>query len=437
MRKKRILFFLTFFLFCVYSQPTVYSQNSSGNSEHNSLININIFGEVDFGSKFFSYPFLQTIIFGGTISDEMKLKVYNRLHDRNDFHSDIHYGVNISWTNQKGHHLGFKWIERHFTEVEFSKNFFHLLMYGNASWDTLCVNLGEQSLYQFTYSDLQLIYQFPEIQFKENLYFQFSLAPALRLGHNMLHINLPNSWIQTTVLSEIMRVQTDVRYRQNRNNFVGGIGAGLDIYASLKGDFKNQKGEWQIRIFTQDIGFIRWNKKSVLLNHQYDIHFDGIEIEPSLTANSNIFNKIQDSILNEIDKHSLSKAFYAATPSAIHLESNIFFHTSDVLSVGATLVSSVDIEPHPIYYIGLIPSLIYRSEKNDKFNEVGFCLPLTYNNLSGFGIGGGIHYHAIRYSKSKSQKIHYNCQLLCANIGFLAAAATVGLQLGIGIEKLH
>lgn len=436
MIKNKLLFVYFFSFSFLLPVKSIYAQSSTEITDNHQQIEIEVFGDLFFGSKVVSYNLLHTLLWGGTVSANMKNQVNNRLSDQNDFHADIKYGIHFQWHTKKLHRLGFTYKGRNFAEYQFSKNFFKTLMYGNAQWDTLRVDLGNQSINQHSYSDLFFSYEAPTFQMNDHLNFIFSLAGGVRLGHNILLIDAPTTWLQTKALSEAIHISSDIDFRQNRTHVINGIGAGLDISATLEGTFRHKNGNWHLNLHTEDIGFIRWNGKSTHFNQQYDIFFDGISVEPSLSSNSNIAQRFQDSLQKEIDEHATSTPFYQITPSAIHLEGSVLFYTSEFVSLGVGAAAAVDIEPHPLYHISLSPLLSYRIEKNDRTDKISFCLPISYCNLYGMGVGGGIVYQVSRYSQQKNYKLHYRCQLNYTDIGFLAASGKIEFRFGVAMEKL-
>lgn len=419
-------FLLFFFTESIVAQSFVV-KNEQG-------VNINIGGEGFYGSNALSHSFLKTIVFGGQITPQMKDQVATRLNLENNFLFDARYGAAVLWSTKNKHRIGVDFSQRYYTEAQFSENFFQTLMYGNTQWGTDLIDLGSQRLHLCSYTDVQVTYDLPVIQLRDQLELVLAFSGGIRLGHQWMDGYSAHSSLQTTTLTEEMYLKADILYRENRTHVINGIGAGLDISAALQGSF--DKGVWKVSVFTKDLGFIRWNNNSTTFKHDFDISFEGIEIEPTLDSNTNPITQFTDSLQTEIANHSGTKAFSKMSPASIHLSADIAFNTSRPQITGFTLFGSVSLFSTPFYRIGIAPFIEHKFNRNNQSDGISFRLPISYSNLYGIGLGAGIGYEAVRIDAQNRYRQHYKCSLHCADLGFRSASVYGAVTLGFSIEKI-
>lgn len=402
-------------------------------SKNEPGVNINLNGECFYGSNALSHSFLKTLVFGGKITPQMKDQVAARLSPENSFLFDARYGAAVSWSTKNKHRIGVDFSQRYYTEAQFSENFSQTLMYGNTPWGTELIDLGTQQLQLCSYTDVRVTYGLPVIQLRDRLELVLSFSGGIRLGHQFMDGYSAHSSLQTTALTEILHLKADILYRENRANVVNGVGAGLDISAALQGTF--DKGAWKVHLFTQDLGFIRWNSNSTSFKHDFDISFEGIEIEPTLDGNANPITRFTDSLQTEIARYSDTKAFSKISPASVYLSADVAFNTSRPQITGFSIFSSVSIFSNPFFRIGIAPFIEHTFNRNNQSDGISFRLPISYSNFYGIGLGAGIGYEAVRIDSQNRYRQHYKCSLHFADLGFRSASVYGAVTLGVTIEK--
>lgn len=428
MKKLFLSIFLSFFFLSnFYAQTTDKNQSTPVSTE------ILTDGNLAYGSNCLTNKLLRTLIWGGHFNETDKDKVAAKLSSENRFRFDSRYYLSAKWTLPSQNKFGFSIGQRYFIDAGFSKNFAKTLLYGNAQWGNQRVNLGKQRLSMLQYTFLQFHYSPKPLKFKNNFQLSFALAGNFLLGNQWTKLCTQNSWIETTLNSEKLVLESDILYQKNSKNLFNGYGTGLDLTISLQGAW--DKGKWKMDCFIQDLGFIQWSKKSLDFTHHFNINFEGFVLSPPFSQKQSIFSPLVDSLQQEIDLHTDYKQIFSFTPASIHLESEILFNVKPSLNTGFAPFATVSLFSYPIYRFGIAPTVEIEQKIEKKEDIFKFLLPISFSNLYGLGIGLQMGYEAKRWSKTESYIYRYRCFLGISEFNFRGTSCHGGVTFCFSATK--
>lgn len=258
-----------------------------------------------FESNGLNKKFLDNMLYGGYITNEMKSEWIASGDKNNIINSEIYNGINYIY-NFKKHSIHFEFTDINRLNANFTDDLLRLALEGNfnyqnqnLSFDNTIVRVDRYQQYKITYattiknimlstgiSYLGGNYHLSYIMDTGNLY-TAELGSLLELDYNM------NAFITDT--SKISAFT---------NN-----GNGLAI--DLRSDFKIQ--DFKVQLSISDLGFISWKPSSIGLSTDSTFTFQGVEIDNIFNFNDSILesNNITEDIINT--RNTAFKSYIPAT----------------------------------------------------------------------------------------------------------------------------
>jgi hypothetical protein len=276
---KKIILILCTPLF-LFSQEKLETTRSFNNQFQ---WNTNLLFESDGLNK----DFLNTMLYGGFITDSLKANWINLGDDNNVFYSEISNGFSFKNTH---YNIGFSAYDRNLINASFSDDLMKLGFYGNFNYQNETLDFSNTNIRIDRFQQYKLDYT---IQ---------SNNTNITIGASFLAGNHHASFIVNdgSLFTDTNGIRLDVAY--DMHAFVtdtssldpfarNGNGIALDLAADFI--IRNHK----INLYLQDGGFIMWNTKSITLATDSNFSFSGVKIDDIMSFNDSLledYNSIDE-----------------------------------------------------------------------------------------------------------------------------------------------
>jgi len=273
---KKILFIL-----CT---PLFLLAQTDGN-KHSIEWNTNLL----FESSSLDKSFLNTMLYGGYITDSMKTKWINTGGDNNVLYSEISNGLSYTYRFKK-QSIGFRFADRNILNASFTDDLLRLGFEGNFNY--------QNETLDFSYTNVRAD-RFQQYKLDYTLNFN---TTSITIGGSFLDGNHHASFIVNngSLFTDTNGIILDANYdihsfvtdTSSLNPFArNGNGLALDLSADFM--IKDHK----INIYLQDAGFITWNTRSITLATDSTFSLSGVEITDIISFNDSLleeYNSIDD-----------------------------------------------------------------------------------------------------------------------------------------------
>lgn len=379
--KKLYLHIIILTLICVTTSINTLAQPAGGIGEYytkhhykagfNGFYNIN---STAFTNEFYSY-----FINGGYLSNEVKERVENKLSGKNYLGGDINAGIYFSVRQQDTLKPGLVFFgavrDVEHLDFTFNDDLFKLAMYGNARYKGDTANFGSLRGQLLRYQKIEGGF------FTANK--KFGLALAYLKGEQFLNVEVPNATLYTSEEATMLNLNINGYWQisdTTNKKLLAFNGHGASVSLFYKYTFKEDESRF-INIEMNDLGFIKWNKKSLTRSFDTTYTFEGVTVNNLLNLNENNFgnNSSEDSLLNRFTKLKQSSV-NTFIPLSFHLA---YYHK---LNEKFTLINGV------IYRIAAqhIPLLYLQPQY--KINEhIKLIARAAYGGYGRFHFASGIN----------------------------------------------
>lgn len=274
------LIYIVCFLFsaAVNAQEIISPLFPSDSAKHE--LNLNFSGY--YHNTSLSNEFLGLFYHGGYLDSSLKNEMSENLFSENRIGGELSYG--IRYRNFHSHLFGkpsWGWyasVSNHaFYHARYSENAFNLLFYGNSRFagDTIPlqnVHFESMQFQKFTFGGFH----------KDNHSY---IGVSFLKGQDYKSFGMNRANLYTAPLGEEIALDLHASYEQTDtlkrglNAFNGwGLSTDLVFYLNM-GKNRNIKFQNTFQVAIRDLGFIRWNEKSLLTETDSSYYFDGFEVE--------------------------------------------------------------------------------------------------------------------------------------------------------------
>jgi hypothetical protein len=333
--KRHFINTITFSLIVVLTTINLIAQPVGGIGEYytNKQVKTGINGFYNINSTAFTNQIYKQIAYGGYIDNSTKERIEKRLTGKNYIGADLNTGLYFSIRKQdslKKNPLFFGAIRNvEHLDFTFNDDLFTLAMFGNTRFKGDTANFGSLRGQLLRYQKIEGGF------FTSNK--KFGLALAYLKGEQLINVEIPNATLYTS--ADATRLELDIngfwQISDTTNKKLmsfNGHGASLSLF--YKYTFKEDESRF-INIEINDLGIIRWNKKSITRSFDTTFIFEGVTINNLLNFDeSNIGNNNEDSLINRFSK-SKNSGVSTFIPLSFHLA---YFHK---LNEKFTLINGV------------------------------------------------------------------------------------------------
>jgi len=260
-----------------------------------------------FESSSLDKSFLNTMLYGGHITDSIKTNWINNGGNNNVLYSEISNG--LSYTLEKNNNtFGFSFADRNILSASFSDDLLRLGFEGNFHHQDKTLDFGGTSIradrfqqYTFTYgTNIKKV--------------KVSTSLSYLAGNHHLSYIIEKGSLYTAPFGTSLDIAYDMSAfatdTASLNPFENN-GNGLSLFLST--EFQCKKNT--IHLSFSDLGFIMWNPNSITLANDSNFNFSGIEVEDIFSFNDSILeeNNIENDLLR-----TNNTSFKSYIPATFH-----------------------------------------------------------------------------------------------------------------------
>lgn len=322
--KKIVTFFLVFSLIA-----TGFSQQF--NTLFNDTLprlNFSTQGTFDFGSSVASNQLMNKFIFGGEIKRDDKDNLYNNLGDRNvaggDFNLKIQAEIPIDTLFGKTNFSLVFGIEHteHF-DAKFSSDLVKLAFDGNKQFAGKYADISNTNFNYFNYQ--QFNFGFINYKTSNGKSAKEGAIFSIIKAQEHLAITIPTGSLFTGEYGNELIFDLNYIYNGSDTANTGlkafnGFGISTDLFTEF-----NLKNGGKIAVNIDDLGFIQWNKKSIQIQADTVITFDGVEVDNIFDINDSLISSFsRDSLVEYISAKKEKGGYAIALPTSFNIS---YLHT--------------------------------------------------------------------------------------------------------------
>jgi len=221
--------------------------------------------------------FLNSMLFGGFITDEMKDNWINAGDESNRLNAEITNGIRYEYIIYKLNSYYFQFSDVNLINSSFDDDVLKLTFHGNYDYQEETLDFSNTVIRADRYQQYKFGYNHP-IYTKENLW-QINTALSYLNGNHHAQLNVNEGTLYTSALGTSLDLNYDINAlmtdTSNLSFFAGnGKGIALDFSISVN---KGLKETYGIKI--RDLGYINWNKNSIITNTDSSFTFMGVEVQ--------------------------------------------------------------------------------------------------------------------------------------------------------------
>jgi hypothetical protein len=291
---KNILIILSLILYCSLS----IAQDSNAYTPNYVL---SLSTDIGYGSSNINNQFIDKLIYGGHIDDELKGKVLSKTKKTNRIGLEVNYEMkfyNFKDTflvslPQYRYFIGFG----SFTNIsaKFSSDFFKTTFFGNKSFVGKTADLSNTNIFQSEFKKIS----FGLINFQKNTSFSISLISGEK--HNLFDFKTAELYTAPNGQKLTLNYEGSIEKSDSLSNgFLSFSGSGIALDFSTR--IKNI-----LNLSATNLGFVVWgrNPSVTTMNNQYS--FNGLEVDNLFDNNTFNINNTIDSILPLPESKNITK----------------------------------------------------------------------------------------------------------------------------------
>ena len=258
--------------------------------------------------------FIQKLLFGGHIGNDLKQSVADRFDGTNYYRGSMSPSFNFTLFPDSGKY-GFTFTYRftHYIDLAFRDDLFHLVFYGNSSFDDRLAFLTKSYLTYQNYHSLSfgLVDKSSGSFVNVGIYDGFNYRDY-KLGSTSLVTEYGS--FENHSFAETIKLNTsDTQFIESSKSYKP-FGNGLGIGLSGAYIFESALGH-QFRVAAQDVGVMYWKKLSVRDTSGY-FEFNGFNFNPS---DENGLNNVVESLIDSIVPTATIKNAWIMLPGFIRI----------------------------------------------------------------------------------------------------------------------
>lgn len=371
-------------------------------------------GFYNINSTAFTNEFYLYFINGGYINNEVKKRIEKKLSGKNYLGGDINAGIYFSVKQQDTLKPGLIFFgsvrDVEHLDFTFNDDLFKLAMFGNTRFKGDTANFGSLRGQLLRYQKIEGGF------FTSNK--KFGVALAYLKGEQILNVEVPNANLYTSEDATLLNLQINGYWQisdTSSKNLMAFNGHGASISLFYKYTFNDNENRY-IKIEMNDLGFIKWNKKSITHSFDTTYTFEGITVNDLLNINGNtIVNSNEDSLLNRLIK-SKNQPINTFIPLNFHLA--YYHHLNEKFKLINGVVYRIAAQHIPFLYL---------QTNYEIFNNTKLIARAAYGGYGRFQFTSGID------SKIKDK---WNLALILDNVeGFIAPKKMGGNGMSVRLSK--
>jgi len=272
-------------------------------SKHSIKWNTNLL----FESSSLDKSFLNTMLYGGHITDNIKTNWINTGGDNNILYSEISNGMSYTFErNDKT--IDFSFTDRNILNASFSDDLLRLGFEGNFHHQGKTLDFGGTSIRADRFQQYTIKYGTSIKQVK------VSTSVSYLSGNHHVSYIIEKGSLYTAPFGTSLDIAYDMSLFVTDTASLSPFehnGNGLAFGLSTEFQFK----EHTIHLSFSDLGFIMWNPNSIILANDSNFNFSGIEVEDIFSFNDSMLeeNNIENDVLR-----TNNASFKSYIPATFH-----------------------------------------------------------------------------------------------------------------------
>lgn len=233
-----------------------------------------------FESSSLDKSFLNTMLYGGYITDSIKTNWINTGGNNNVLYSEITNGLSYS-LERNNNTFGFSFKDRNILNASFTDDLLRLAFEGNFYYEDKTLDFGSTSIRADRFQQYTLFYA--------TIFKQVKLSTSISYlsGNHHLSYIIEKGSLYTAPYGTSLDIAYDINAFVSDTaslNLFENNGNGLSIGLSTEFQFK----EHTIHLSFSDLGFIMWDPTSITLAADSNFAFSGIEIDDFYSFNDSL-----------------------------------------------------------------------------------------------------------------------------------------------------
>ena len=377
-----------------------------------------------FESSSLDKSFLNTMLYGGHITDVTKTNWINAGGNNNVLYSEISNGLSYTFKGNNNT-FGFSFADRNILNASFTDDLLRLAFEGNFHYQDKTLDFGSTSIRADRFQQYKLSYA---TSFKQ---VKVSTSVSYLSGNHHLSYIIEKGSLYTAPFGTSLDIAYDISAfvsdTASLNPFESN-GNGLSLGFSTEFQFK----EHTIHFSFSDLGYIKWNPTSITLAADSNFAFSGIEIDDFYSFNDSLID-VDDST----DDFPSSKKgkFKSYIPASFHFKvsgsTDNKYLKSYTLGIQGKWQPYLDNKPlsfskigqgfkesnfKTLYYMqsvlstkfcDFIPTLSYGGYSSD----TNFGLALSKGKKHNFTIGTHYLEDVLKSNSAKAVSVYFNIKL--------------------------
>jgi len=324
--------------------------------------------------------FLNTMLYGGFITDEMKNNWVNSGDKTNRINAELTNGFGYRYTTKKYSNYYFQFSDVNQINSSFTDDLLKLTFHGNYNYQGDTLDFSNTILRASRYQQYKFGYGF-SLFHKENIW-TVNTSLSYLVGNHHAQLNVNNGSLYTAETGTSLDIKYDINAMMTDSSdlslFAGnGNGIAMDFVLSYTKDYNT------FGIHIRNLGYINWNENSIIANTDSSFNFTGIEVN-----NFNSLPEFNDSIM-DISFSQNTSSFRSFIPARITLSYSKTLYHKYFNSI--SIFSHSRWQPYQVKG-GLNWDLFHRGFKESGYTsslDVSSNIDLKYiNSTIGFNMGG-------------------------------------------------
>ena len=379
-----------------------------------------------FESNGLDKSFLNSMLYGGLITEEQKINWINAGDEINKVNFELTNSLSYSYLTQNFNKYSFSFSDRNIFNSSFSDDLLKFAFQGNYNYqgdtlnfDNTVIRADRFQQYKFGYSRAFLI---------SDKLIETEMAISYLNGNHHLSYILDKGSLYTAPFGTYLDIEYDMNsFVTDTSDFSALANNGNGLAIDFSTDFRIK--EYDIHLSVTDLGFIMWNTSSITLATDSNFSFQGIEVDDIFNFNDSVIEA--NNIIDDVSKTNTA-SFKSYIPATIHLsisgETKHKYLKTYTAGIVAKWQPYMDDEPlsfakinqglkesnfSPLYYIhsvlntkyyNIIPTLSYGGYSED--GNIGLALSRGEKNK--FIIGTHHLEDVFKGKESKAASIYFS-----------------------------
>ena len=266
-----------------------------------------------FESNNLDKSFLNSMIYGGYISNKLKSEWINTGSENNIIHSEISNGFSYTYfldnSLKAKRSIGFSFKDRNLLNASFTDDFLRIIFEGNYNYQDKTLNFNNTNIRADRFQQYKIQYGLAIKKVNTHL------AISYLAGNHHLSCIIKEGSLYTAPFGTSLDIEYDMNaFVTDSSNLSLFTTNGNGLAIDFSTDFSIKK--YDIHLAITDLGFIMWNPTSITLANDSIFNFQGIVVENIFSFNDSVMqaNNLKNDVLR-----TNNASFKSYIPATIHV----------------------------------------------------------------------------------------------------------------------